>query len=758
MKKEKKNISAFFWNKENGSFRRIIGLPIIFFVLLITIAYVIVQYIVVYNKTDNFTNQLVYNEADLVHDNVTSSVNTVYTDANSITTDYSVKTQDLNAYLNNFELYLDRNPLISEIGFLDTSGSGDFAVKIYDENDPTLYKISSAAGNIEITEKQKELLFDNKSAISEPMFSELSNSTVIYIYIPAYNTTNEMIGVTATSINLQLLRDQTLNKSDFGFAHLYRPDISTVFAHDQGGILIKYDEDTLAFYNKTLNVEDKTTISSDMLKYGDTFVSFKEIPRLNSYLIYTTNAVGIQDFVNSNVSSILIFTAIFSIILILGIIILISKILKPFEKLKTQLDKAAEGDISKLRGTSYKSFEEIKSKFNHMVEVVNSKELQLIEYRSDKNEMNRHKNHFISELSKDIKKPLYSMQGYSYLLSNSIGPEFKNNPYMLAIENSSKHLIHLAKEIDDYVNIDDDRFSLENIEFSTGQLLESLQKSIEQVEMSTGINVQFNIDRNLPAVMVGDPVRIEQVLFTLVTNAIKTSSTTKIILRLKLEIERDNFYKFVACITDPVRIISAEQQTEMFDSFSRYNDQISNIPSFVGTGLSLHISKCLAKKMSGDVWAKSSEESGTNYFFTFITTSPNIDSEALLTTTLNPAHKGKVVIVVEPKGKPVSYTQKSLTKIGIEAIVISPEEDITFVLDDRELSALIIDGDCDDLYGSEYINIFRSIHDENIPIIYVSNEELFDVKENDIMARFAQSYLRKPLSELDFINLLNELL
>ncbi|WP_435607751.1 response regulator [Pseudomonas knackmussii] len=330
-----------------------------------------------------------------------------------------------------------------------------------------------------------------------------------------------------------------------------------------------------------------------------------------------------------------------------------------------ELDELAAG-INRMAEALQSAQEEMQHNIDQATEDVRQNletiEIQNIELdlaRKEALEASRIKSEFLANMSHEIRTPLNGIIGFTNLLQKSELTS-RQQDYLGTIQKSAESLLGIISEILDFSKIEAGKLILEHIPFNLRELIQDTLTILAPAAHEKQLELVSLIYRDTPLNLIGDPLRLKQVLTNLVSNAIKFTHEGSIAVRAMLEDENEDSVQLRISVRDTGIGLTNADLRALFQAFSQADNSLSRQTG--GTGLGLVISKRLVEQMGGEIGVDSSSGDGSEFWISLTLPKARSDSDDLLPAP----HSGHRVALCEPHELTRAALHHQLEDCGLE--------------------------------------------------------------------------------------------
>jgi signal transduction histidine kinase/FixJ family two-component response regulator len=359
------------------------------------------------------------------------------------------------------------------------------------------------------------------------------------------------------------------------------------------------------------------------------------------------------------------------------------------------------------------------------------------------------KNQFLATMSHEIRTPLNALLGYSKLLNKAeLGPEPKK--YAGIMMSASQNLLNLVNDILDFAKIEANTLSIKNIPFDIRTLLDELAGMFAPLAAEKGLNLAFNNPPVGSLLLVGDPLRIRQVLINLISNAIKFTDQGSVTVDTTLKEADKEKIALQVTVRDTGIGIPPDKIETIFERFEQIDNTFTR--QFGGTGLGLAITRQLAEKMGGSVTVSSEMNKGSAFQFTLLLNwsvkendKANVIAEQKSTEKELPLSLNNIrVLVVEDNPMNRTLIEILLAKKNILFDSVTNGQEALQYLEKNLPDLVLMDIQMPEMDGLQTTRNLRQMMGNQLPVIAMTAHVLPGEKERCLAAGM-NDYLPKPI-------------
>lgn len=285
-----------------------------------------------------------------------------------------------------------------------------------------------------------------------------------------------------------------------------------------------------------------------------------------------------------------------------------------FEQLESGLNEMA-AELSQAQAEMQQNIDQATGDLRETLETIEIQNIELDFARKEALEASRIKSEFLANMSHEIRTPLNGIIGFTELLLKSPLPR-QQRDHLNTIRKSSEILLTIINDILDFSKIEAGKLILDRVPFQLRDIVEEVMVMLAPTAHAKNLDLVPLVYNDVPDNIMGDPLRVKQVITNLVNNAIKFTQTGEVVLRASLEEEdkETNRVTLRLSVSDSGVGLSRAQQQSLFNAFSQAD--ASTARQYGGTGLGLAISKRLVEEMGGEIGLESELGRGSTFWFT----------------------------------------------------------------------------------------------------------------------------------------------
>ncbi|HUP12406.1 MAG TPA: ATP-binding protein, partial [Niastella sp.] len=360
------------------------------------------------------------------------------------------------------------------------------------------------------------------------------------------------------------------------------------------------------------------------------------------------------------------------------------------------------------------------------------------------------KDDFIANMSHELRTPLGAILGFADLLQKTELGDIQKD-YIEAINTSGKSLLSIINDVLDLSKLDAGKFIIESVPFSVPELMHSVQVMFASKAAAKGLRLSCSVDMSINYPLIGDPMRLTQILVNLLGNAVKFTEAGGIFINCLVEKEEDNNVQLCFSVKDTGIGIDEDKLNSVFERFTQGDTDISR--RYGGSGLGLAITRQLIELQGGQITVSSTKGKGSEFQFTI---SYEKSAEQMVVPKMEPvvkqrAQSFKKIMIVEDNLMNQKLASIILQNNGFDIIIANNGKKALEVLKDQTVDLILMDIQMPVMDGYRTATAIREELKITTPIVATTAHALSGEKEKCIHAGM-DDYLSKPFKETDLLN------
>lgn len=492
-----------------------------------------------------------------------------------------------------------------------------------------------------------------KGMWTEPFYRESTEKMSVAYGVPFYDPCGNFRGVTAVMVALDILGDMLEHVNLEGSRLILISQFGTIVYHPNANFILRHtlvslandrnnpELEKFAQYLRRSQGTGVMRLQNGILDENE-YIAYAPVPNTEWTLLSVISESTVLAPLRQE-TIVLMLWCLSGAILLFALIYSLENLLvvRPLQRLTAATLKLARGDFrTRVRQKSNAhELRHLEGAFNAMaarLEESLHKEIEAAKARSYAEETSRAKSDFLARMSHEIRTPMNAVLGFTHLALGK-DPEPQQRDFLKKIQTAGKNMLSIINDILDFSKIEAGKLELEHLPFRPADIAHDVRSIFETAAEAKGLTFRLELDDALPPVLIGDALRVTQILMNLTNNALKFTEKGIVAVRIESGGEKSGRHQLRLQVQDTGIGIPESVQGILFTEFMQADS--STTRRFGGTGLGLAICRLLADLMEGDILLHSTAGLGSTFTVEFYCDLPDATTELCAPPTPCPVNK-----------------------------------------------------------------------------------------------------------------------
>ena len=607
----------------------------------------------------------------------------------------------------------------------------------------------------------REVVTHHRPYISRPILGKATRQPIVVVAAPVFNSRHQLVGILGGVLNLykpNLLGSISSRKNgETGYYYLVSSDRVRI-AHPDPSLVLQHvppNSSNIPF-ERAMNGFEGTMEGTNLRGLHGLFT----FARLQTTGWVVASVVPSDEAfapIRRIYGRMLLVTVVMLLVFFPVLWLVSRRWVRPFTQLAESMELTAqrmrEGlPVKPIAPQGAREVRKITHVFNAFVEARSQAEQAISVARDAAQAANESKSQFLANMSHEIRTPMNGILGMTDLcLQTRMTQEQRS--YLTMVNTSARSLLAVINDILDFSKIEARKLDLDPHDFDVHALVRDCTRSLSLRATEKNLEMICDVACNVPSGLIGDPLRLQQILTNLLANAIKFTARGEIVLAVRC-LDNDGIHVWLEWSVQDTGIgIAPDKQAMIFDTFTQADAGTAR--RFGGSGLGLAISRSLVEMMGGQIWVDSVPGQGSTFRFT--TRLQALRHGPLQHKELQPQLLGAQVLVVDDNASKRRWLARELGRVGLHGLACDGASQAIESVRSLQVRCVLIDVGMPEIDGYTLARQLRELRSPEQLGIVMMGRLSEQINEEQMREHQVQGWLLKPVDPHELVAVLNAL-